>query len=57
MLWSLDVMAYQTLMDIYVRSCYICILRGTHNTVISSYGTSIKAEIITGQREEEPTTC
>ena len=56
MLRSLDVMAYRILTDIYVCSCCICILRGTHNTVLSIYGTNIKAEIITGQREEECTT-
>lgn len=55
MLWSLDVMAYQILADIYVCSCYSCILRETQNTVISSYGTNIKAERITGHREEECT--
>jgi endonuclease III len=31
-------------------NCYICILREICNTVISSYGTNIKAEIIAGER-------
>lgn len=48
MLWSLDVMAHQILADIYVHSCYISILREIQNTVISSYGTSIMADIIAG---------
>ena len=48
MLWYLDVMAYQILADICVCSSYICILRETQNIAISSYGTNIKADIITG---------